>query len=160
MPTRTAALAFPAWVWTQIWKESRPVTVSPLRRPCVVAIDASDDVRNLYREMLGGEGYDVATLDCRDATRDALREIGPSVIVLDCFLGCDPAGWDLLQVLSLDAELQHVPVVICTTDIRMAHDAHRAALEDDIVVLPKPFDVQELLGVIATALAPETPATT
>lgn len=132
--------------------------VSLPRRPCVVAIDASEDVRALYREMLRDEGYEVATLACHEASRDALRELRPDIVLLDCFIGCDPSGWELLQVLSLDVDLQRVPVVICTTDNRMFDHERRASLDDGIQVLSKPFDVRELLSVLTTALsAPELP---
>jgi DNA-binding NtrC family response regulator len=128
------------------------MNLSPPRRPCVVAIDASEDVRSLYREILRDEGYDVETYDCHEATRDALVESRPDVVLLDCFIGCDPSGWDLLQVLSLDADLQMVPVVICTTDARVFGDDARASLDESITILPKPFDVQDFLDAIETSM--------
>jgi DNA-binding NtrC family response regulator len=122
------------------------------RPPCVVAIDASEDVRSLYREILGDEGYGVETFDCHEATRDALRQLRPDVVLLDCFIGCDPSGWELLQVLSLDEELQMVPVVICTTDARMFGDGARESVDESISILPKPFDVQDLLSALEASL--------
>ena len=73
--------------------------------------------------------------------------------MLDCFIGCDPSGWELLQVLSLDVELQRVPVVICTTDVRVFDSESNSAVDDGIQILPKPFELQVLLGAISRALA-------
>jgi DNA-binding response OmpR family regulator len=128
------------------------MSAPPQRRPCVVAIDASDDVRTLYQELLRDEGYEVGTLACHEATRDALRELRPDVVLLDCFIGCDPSGWELMQVLSLDADLQMVPVVICTTDARMFGDDASGPVDESIKTLLKPFDVQELLSAIDASL--------
>lgn len=129
------------------------------RRSCVLAIDNSDDVRDLYRELLGDGGYDVVTFGCHEARLDAMRQVAPDVVLLDCFLGCDPSGWELLQVLSLDPVLQRVPVVICTTDARVSGGDDRQAIREGIQVLPKPFDVQELLNAVAVALQPSETAT-
>lgn len=128
------------------------MSASSPRRPCVVAIDASEDVRSLYREILRDEGYDIETLDCHEATRDALLTCRPDAVLLDCFIGCDPSGWELLQLLSLDADLQMVPVVICTTDARMFGDNARGQVDESIRILSKPFDVQELLCAIEASL--------
>jgi CheY-like chemotaxis protein len=109
-------------------------------------------MRALYCELLREEGYDVATLDCREADRDALRRIDPDAVVIDCFLGGDISGWELMQVWRLDPVLQRVPVLICTTDARMTQDDARAALAAGVHVLSKPFDLQELLEALALAL--------
>jgi len=54
-----------------------------------------------------------------------------------------------------------VPVVICTSDVRMPVDERAAALGDGIQVLPKPFDVLELLSALRSALMAERlPSTT
>ena len=125
---------------------------APPPRPRVLAIDGSEDVRALYRELLRDEGYDAEALDCREAERDRIREMSPDVVVLDCFLGCDPSGWELQQVLSLDPVLQRVPIVICTTDTHMSGSGDSEALTAGIQMLSKPFELPDLLSAIETAL--------
>jgi len=122
------------------------------RRPCVVAIDASPDVRNLYREILQEEDYGIETFDCNEASRDALVACQPDVVLLDCFNGYNPSGWDILEVLSHDADLQTVPVVICTSDARLFGVDVRNQVDKSIRILSKPFDVRDLLGAIEASL--------
>jgi DNA-binding response OmpR family regulator len=136
------------------------MSASSHRQPRVLAIDASEDVRSLYEEMLREEGYAIATLACQEATRETVRAFRPDVVLLDCFVWFDPSGWDLLQVLSLDVELQLVPVVICTADSRLLRDDVHTSVDESIRILPKPFDVQELLTAIRASLArPQSPFT-
>lgn len=125
-----------------------PVTVS--RWPRVVAIDAASAARALWRQLDACAGFRVTALDCREATRDALLRARPDVIVLDWSVGCEPSGVSLLHALSIDSELQWVPVVICTSG-----DARTRRLPDrdaSVHILPRPFGLDDLLDAISRAL--------
>lgn len=63
-------------------------------------------------------------------------------------------GWDTLMLARADDRLRGVPLVVCSADI----DTLRARADEfrqvaHTYTLEKPFSVDELMGVVAEALA-------
>lgn len=119
----------------------------------VLVIDDTPMILDVIRAALEEEGYRVVTcLQSRDAVRLAERD-KPDLVMLDIVMP-EVSGWDILTALRARPELARLPVVICTAwvaealgrlaELRGPHgDAH-------LGLLPKPFDVDELLEVVAS----------
>jgi CheY-like chemotaxis protein len=72
----------------------------------------------------------------------------PHVVTLDALMPRRD-GWSTVSMIRTDPRLQHIPIVMVTASVQ-SHDraqAERAALDGFVA---KPFDPEELLGVIAT----------
>src|SRR6185312_2407818 len=81
------------------------------------------------------------------------------LIILDYVFGTEKLGWQMLQMLKMYAPTARIPIIICTAAIREVRDIEPDLLARGIRVVPKPFDLDELLGSVKSALeAPHTDA--
>jgi two-component system response regulator AtoC len=115
-------------------------------RPVVLAIDDEPGVRESLRLILGEE-FEV--LEAADGAA-ALAILGArrvDVALLDVRMPGEPGSRVLPQILAID---ESIPVILITADphVRMAVDAMKAGAYD---YLAKPFDVDEILGLVREA---------
>lgn len=76
----------------------------------------------------------------------------PDLIILDIRMETPETGWTLLELITLDKTLRHIPVIVCSAAI-LDLRAHADWLEqNDIAVLPKPFNVEQLHEKVIRAL--------
>src|SRR6266404_5441493 len=115
-------------------------------RPVVLAIDDEPGVRESLRLILGDE-FEV--LEAADGAA-ALAILGArrvDVALLDVRMPGEPGSRVLPQILAID---EAIPVILITADphLRMAVDAMKAGAYH---YLAKPFDVDEILGLVRQA---------
>ncbi len=93
---------------------------------------------------------------CREADNafQELRADLPDLIILDIRMKTPESGWNLLELLTLDRETHHVPLIVCSAALRdlRAHEEWLNA--HGIQVLPKPFDIDELYACVERSLRP------
>jgi CheY-like chemotaxis protein len=78
-----------------------------------LVIDDEATSREILRQILMREGFDVVTAENGLRGIELAREMRPSVITLDVLMpGLD--GWSTLQQLKRDPELQDIPVIMVT----------------------------------------------
>lgn len=83
----------------------------------------------------------------------ALKQEQLDLIILDIQMEQPDAGWDLLNLVTLDRELRAIPVIVCSAAIVELRE-HKTWLEEHgIFILPKPFDVEHLFAKVEEALA-------
>lgn len=116
----------------------------------VLVVDDEPDVRLVARVILQAAGYEVE--ECVSG-EDALSHLEaapvPDAVLLDVRMpGID--GWEVLRRLRNNPTSERVPVVVFTADLRLADDAPYA-LEDGDFFLAKPFDPDDLVGLIRRA---------
>jgi two-component system response regulator VicR len=119
----------------------------------VLVINDTQEILNLFQELLEEEGYRVTiSLALLDSAR--LRQLAPDVIVQDLVFGdSKDIGWKFLTMVRLDPRLRHIPLVLCTaaTDVKDPDViAHLEQLQVRVVV--KPFDLDVLLETLTLAL--------
>ena len=112
-------------------------------RPVVLAIDDEPGVRESLRLILGDE-FEV--LEAADGAA-ALTILGArrvDVALLDVRMPGEPGSRVLPKILAID---ESIPVILITADphLRMAVDAMKAGAYH---YLAKPFDVDEILGLV------------
>ena len=99
---------------------------------------------------LEADGYEV------HATADAfgdIRHLKPDVVILDLFLHGESAGWQQLDILTLDPATRGVPVIICSAAIASLGFAREKLAGLDVAVLEKPFDIENLCAAVAAAIS-------
>jgi DNA-binding response OmpR family regulator len=116
-----------------------------MKRGRVLVVDDDSDIRNLVRELLERQGYDVT-----DAANEGLRAFyarAPDVVVLDVGM----PEMDGFQTLERIRDLSDVPVIMLTAraaELEKVRGLKAGA--DDYVT--KPFGRQELLARIEALL--------
>ena len=123
--------------------------------PHVLIVEDSADTRNILRYLLQSEGMVVTEavdgLDALEQLHDLRARLppAPSVILLDLMMPrC--SGDEFRRKQLSDPLTADVPVIVIS-----AVPERRYAFEDlsPFVVMPKPFDLDELLSTIRRAVA-------
>jgi len=125
-------------------------TVTRTRAPKILVVDDTPALLDIVRMCLEPEGYEVVTcLEARHALRLA-REERPDVIMLDVVMP-EVSGWEVLATLRADGALAHIPVIVCTAYVAEALGRMvelQRGPDQHLGLLPKPFDVEELIEVV------------
>ncbi len=126
--------------------------VSAARPRTILVVDDTPALLDVVRKCLEGEGYRVITcLESRHACRLAHEE-RPDVIMLDVVMP-EVSGWDVLASLRADPTLSRIPVIVCTAYVAEALGRMvelRSGPDQQLGLLPKPFDIEELIEVVAS----------
>ncbi|MBO0797171.1 MAG: response regulator, partial [Ktedonobacteraceae bacterium] len=80
----------------------------------------------------------------------------PDIIVLDLIFGDEKTGWQMLQMLKMQPSTAHIPVVVCTAAMDAVREMEGYLVAKNIQVIYKPFDIEELLSALTTALQSHT----
>ena len=117
--------------------------------PRILVVDDTPVLLDVIRECLEGEGYQVRTcLESRYAVEVARAE-RPDVIMLDVVMP-EVSGWEVLAALREDPSFRRTPVIVCTAYVSEALGrlAELKGPDQHLGLLPKPFEVEELLEVM------------
>ncbi len=96
--------------------------------------------------------YTVTLCHSAAAAVECVRAAHPQAIILDTHLETADAGWAVLRQLKADPILASIPVIVCSADPNDLQD-HAALLQSSgSVSLPKPFEVDDLLGLLQASL--------
>jgi CheY-like chemotaxis protein len=107
----------------------------------VLIADDEPHVRELLRDFLTGQGYDVATVATGAETLDTVPTFQPDVIVVDMLMP-GLSGSEVLDALRRGGVT--VPVILTS--------GHQATKRDGFFrVLSKPFNLRTLAEVVAAA---------
>lgn len=120
----------------------------------VLVVNDTQEIIDLMRDLLEGEGYRVST-SLAVLDMDKVRKLAPDVIVQDLlFEQVQEQGWKFLTLVRLDPELARVPVILCTAAVQTVREAGMAQQLDrlGVRIVLKPFDIEELLTVLAEVL--------
>lgn len=133
--------------------DASPQTGQSGRGQCIAVLDDSSALLDLMKDLLEDEGYRVAILRTSEGAHKALKELQPALIIIDLMLEKPDSGWQIIQILTLDPHTKEIPIIICSaaTAFLKAHEERIKQL--GYPVLDKPFDLEDLLTMVATALA-------
>ena len=110
----------------------------------VLIVDDEPYIRELLRDFLTGQGYDVATAATGAQALDVVLSLQPDVIVVDMLMP-GLSGRDVLHALGRAGVT--VPVILISGNAHIVSDGF-------FRVLKKPFDLRIMMGnVIAAAVA-------
>jgi CheY-like chemotaxis protein len=117
-------------------------------------MDDTPVILELLKELLEDEEYRVTT--CQDLLNlPQIRAVQPDTILMDLrFAGGRETGGQFLTAARSDPELAHIPIILCTAATREVQDEVMAEQlrRLRVRVVLKPFDIDELLAVLAEAL--------
>jgi DNA-binding response OmpR family regulator len=113
----------------------------------ILVVDDEPNLRLVYREVLGEEGYEVLEAESVKETFDILNREPVDLVVLDIKLRSE-SGLDVLQRIT--KEFPTIPVVLCSAYVSFQND-YTSWLADSYIV--KSSDPQELLREIRRVLS-------
>ena len=120
-----------------------------MTRKRIVLIEDDDDTRTVMTVALEADGYEVQA--SADAFGD-IRHAHADLVILDLFLHGESAGWQQLDILTLDPLTRGIPVIICSAAITSLGLARTKLAALDVAVLEKPFDLEQLGAAVSAAL--------
>jgi CheY-like chemotaxis protein len=129
-------------------------SVSVTAVPRILVVDDTPALLDIVRKTLETEGYLVSTcLESRYAVEMALA-FRPDVIMLDVVMP-EVSGWDVLAALRSDHDFSSTPVIVCTAYVAeaMGRLAELKGPDQHLGLLPKPFELEELVEVVASVTA-------
>ena len=119
-----------------------------MSKPHILVVDDEPNVLVTYRLILQQQGYMVSAAITSDEARTCLQRGGVDLLLCDLSLEKQQSGFDVIQFgRSIDPGLQ---AVLLTGYASV--EANERAEQENIPVLFKPIDIQQLLQVIEELL--------
>ncbi len=128
-------------------------------RTRIAVIDDDTVFVELMHDLLAnGEGYEVVSNSQWIQSYEFIKDAQPDLVILDLMMGREQAGWAVLQLLQEDPSTTHIPVILCSAaEPALRQHACRTNGRTKVESIAKPFDVDNLLGVIARLLEQRSP---
>jgi CheY-like chemotaxis protein len=115
-------------------------------------VDFIDAMKMLLREY--GD-YEVFVIHEGEKAYHRLKKEAPDLIILDIRMDSPQRGWSILDLLRLDPQTKHIPVIICTAS-SLNEDKTNWLKKHKIEILYKPFEINEMTTLINITLSPPT----
>lgn len=124
-------------------------------KPKILVVDDDNAIRTMLERVLTRQNFEVESACDGLEAIDKLRHDDYGAVLLDLMM---PRldGHGVLRYLERDRPTPP-PVIIMTADLAGAESA--AALDSVVQILPKPFDIGELIGHVRNSLRIEAPST-
>jgi CheY-like chemotaxis protein len=111
---------------------------------------------SLMEELLGEGGYNTYIEKEGDKAYASIVKHKPDLVVLDIRLNNPEAGFKVIELVRLNPETTHIPMIICSTVTQLIRDNEMRLREKNCDVLLKPFHLEELLTKVQAMLGPPT----
>ncbi len=123
----------------------------------IMVVNDTEEILELFREILTGEGYEVSLHAYGKREIQEVERIAPDLIISDFPpLDREQYGWQFLQMLKMTRTTEHIPVVVCTTNLRAIEQNQAWMVSKGMRVVAKPFSVDELLEAVTSLIGDAT----
>ncbi len=123
------------------------------QRKKVLVVNDTQEILTLFNDILESEGHEVHLYSFAFDDLSVVKEVGPDLVVLDLIIGNEDHGWQLLQKMKMDRETATIPVIVCSAAIRLLRELEGRLKEKNVGIVPKPFDIDDLLRAVDAALS-------
>jgi CheY-like chemotaxis protein len=125
----------------------------------ILVINTSDDILGSFRKILATEDRQVFLQVYENSDLQEVQQIQPDLIILDYYVGREGVGWAFLQLLKMEDSTAAIPVLICTTAVKLVQEIEGYLATKQVTLLRKPFESRDLVSAVQAALeGEETPA--
>src|SRR5512140_3772512 len=118
----------------------------------IMVINNSDDILSLFQRILTTDDCQVFPQLFLNSDLREVRRIQPDLIILDYYVGREGVGWEFLQLLKMEDTTAAVPVLICTTSVRLVQNIAGYLATKRVTMLRKPFESRDLVNAVQSAL--------
>ena len=128
-------------------------------RPRISVLNDNADFLELMSAILDEDaGYEVQLFNGSETTIAELSASDPDLIVVDLLLG-GASGWEIVTLSRADSRLADVPIVVCSADVAALRErSDELQRIGNVHVLPKPFGIDELTGLVENLVGRAAPA--
>ena len=118
-------------------------------RPRISVLNDNADFLELMSAILDEDaGYEVQLFNGNETTMADLSASDPDLVVVDLLLG-GASGWEIVTLSRADARLSDVPIIVCSADVAALRERSDELQHiGNVHVLPKPFGIDELTGLV------------
>ncbi len=122
-----------------------------MAKPVVLVVDDRPSIVEVLRLFLQMKGY--ATKEAYDGRTalETVRREPPDLVLLDLILP-EQTGYDVLRTMQAEQALARIPVIVMTARSEI-NDLSAVDLRGAAALLRKPFDLEEVAGLVARTLA-------
>jgi CheY-like chemotaxis protein len=117
----------------------------------IAVVNDSPEFLDVMADVLHDHRYAATVIDGdRDNAVELVRAAEPDGLIIDLRLGREQLhGWDVLQKIRRDPELNELPTIVCSADIDALEEL-RSDLTGmhRVTVLTKPFSIDELVAAL------------
>jgi two-component system phosphate regulon response regulator PhoB len=92
----------------------------------VVIVNGSSQILELLETVLDAGRYDVVFVESSQHAYSQIKRVQPNLVIL-CVHVDEPAGFQVLSMLKLDAETRDIPVLTYTTEYEAAEEDEEPA---------------------------------
>jgi CheY-like chemotaxis protein len=121
----------------------------------ILVINTSDDILGLFRKILATEDRHVFLQVYENSDLQEVQQIQPDLIILDYYVGREGVGWAFLQLLKMEEATAAIPVLICTTAVKLVQEIEGYLATKQVTLLRKPFESHDLVSAVQAALQGE-----
>src|SRR5688572_29118601 len=118
----------------------------------IMVINNSDDILALFQKILATDDCQVFTQLFLNSDLREVQKIKPDLIILDYYVDREGVGWEFLQLLRMEDATAEVPVLICTTAVKLVQEIAAYLSTKQVTVLRKPFGSRDLVTAVQVAL--------
>jgi DNA-binding response OmpR family regulator len=122
----------------------------------ILVINDTQEILEVMQELLIEEGFRVTIHSTAIRDLSKILEIAPDLVILDHLMGDEEYGWQMVQKMRLSRDLKQMPVIVCTAALKMVKELEGHLKAKGVTVVLKPFDIEDLLAAIHSALNPTT----
>jgi DNA-binding response OmpR family regulator len=115
----------------------------------IIVVENDVAILEIVTTLLTDEGYDVMPLNNEDTIFEEIEQFEPHIILLDIIRPTEK-GTLICRTLKADDKTKHIPVIVLSTYSQMAETIKKVCADE---VVPKPFDICELLDAIESQLS-------
>ncbi len=122
-------------------------------KPMVLVINDTQEILDLFREILEEEGYDVYLSSYSTQQIDTITAMHPDLVILDLIFDREYVGWQTLQKMKMRRETENIPVVVCTAEVKKVQEIEGYLAEKGVGIVLKPFTIDDLVSQVQRLLA-------
>lgn len=117
----------------------------------ILLVEEDVSLRDVLQEAFEDEGYRVCSRGQAPSV-DEVAEMHPDLMLLDVTSRVDGDGWSLVAEMKATPDVADVPIVVCADGGAFVSQANVRERASAAAILAKPFSLDDLLPVVATAL--------
>lgn len=107
----------------------------------------------LFREILTKKGYEVFTFLQEMTSLNEVAHLKPDLIILAYIVGYQENELEVIRELRSLPATHRIPIIVCSTGARKLDEIGRYLNVSYLSLLPKPFNMNELVAIVAQSLA-------
>jgi CheY-like chemotaxis protein len=113
-----------------------------MRPPSILVVDDNDTIVELIREVLRDVGYPDADQHTGDDAFQRVRDEQPILVILDISVSNPARGWATLDAMKSDPRTREIPVIVCSTILRLLDERAELLRDLNCQVMEKPFELE------------------